>query len=60
MTGARLAEEASRLLHDDAARDRMRRDLAEVAGRLASSGDAMQKAGAVIQDLMEGRLAHVS
>ena len=60
MTGARLAAEASRLLRDAASRERMRRDLAEVAGRLASSGDAMQKAAAVIQDLMEGKVAHVS
>ena len=60
MTGARLAAEASRLLRDPAARERMRQDLAEVAPRLASAGDAMQKAGAVIQDLMEGKVAHVS
>jgi len=60
MTGELLAAEASRLLRDAAARDQMRRDLAEVAGRLASSGEAMHKAGAVIQDLMEGRVAHVS
>jgi lipid-A-disaccharide synthase len=60
MTGPRLAEEASRLLRDADSRDRMRRDLEEVAGRLTSAGDAMQKAGVVIQDLMEGRLAHVS
>jgi hypothetical protein len=38
----------------------MRSDLAEVARRLTSAGDAMQKAGAVIQDLMEGKVAHVS
>jgi lipid-A-disaccharide synthase len=60
MTGARLAAEASRLLRDAASRDRMRADLAEVARRLTSSGDAMHKAGAVIQDLMEGKVAHVS
>jgi len=60
MTGARLAAEAARLLRDPAARERMRQDLAEVAARLASSGDAMQKAGAVIQELMEGKVAHVS
>ena len=60
MTGVRLAAEAARLLRDVAAREQMRRDLGEVAARLASSGDAMQKAGAVIQDLMEGRFAHVS
>jgi len=60
MTGARLAAEASRLLRDAASRERMRQDLADVAARLASAGDAMQKAGAVIQELMEGKVAHVS
>jgi lipid-A-disaccharide synthase len=60
MTGDRLAAEASRLLRDPSARARMRRDLAEVAARLSSAGDAMQKAGALIQDLMEGKVAHVS
>jgi lipid-A-disaccharide synthase len=60
MTGAGLAAEASRLLRDPAARESMRRDLAGVAARLTSGGDAMGKAGAVIQDLMEGKVAHVS
>jgi lipid-A-disaccharide synthase len=60
MTGERLAAEASRLLRDEASRERMRGDLAEVARRLTSSGDAMKKAAAVIQDLMEGKVAHVS
>jgi lipid-A-disaccharide synthase len=60
MTGAALAAEASRLLRDEAARLRMRQDLAEVAGHLSSSGDPMRKAGSVIQELMEGKVAHVS
>src|SRR5262249_32156546 len=60
MTGNALAAQASRLLHDDAARRQMRQDLAEVARRLASAGDPMHKAGAVIQELMEGKVAHVS
>jgi lipid-A-disaccharide synthase len=60
MTGARLAAEASRLLRDPAACEGMRRDLAGVAARLTSEGDVMGKAGAVIQDLMEGKVAHVS
>jgi lipid-A-disaccharide synthase len=60
MTGARLAAEASRLLRDADARARMRADLGEVAARLTSGGDAMEKAVAVIQDLMEGKVAHVS
>jgi lipid-A-disaccharide synthase len=60
MTGAAIAAQASRLLHDGAARAQMRQDLAEVAGRLASGGDPMRKAGGVIQELMEGKVAHVS
>ena len=60
MTGAGLAAEASRLLRDPVARESMRRDLAGVAARLTSGGNAMRKAGAVIQDLMEGKVAHVS
>ena len=60
MTGPRLAAEASRLLRDAGARNRMREELAEVAGRLTANGDAIEKACAVIQDLMEGQVAHVS
>jgi lipid-A-disaccharide synthase len=60
MTGERLAAEASRLLRDGLARERMRQDLAEVARRLSSGGDAIGKAGAVVHDLMEGKVAHVS
>jgi lipid-A-disaccharide synthase len=60
MTGPRLAAEASRLLRDAEARNRMRGELAEVAARLSAGGDAIEKASAVIQDLMEGQVAHVS
>jgi lipid-A-disaccharide synthase len=64
MTGARLAAEASRLLRDPAACQRMREELADVAAHLASapgeSGSVMRRAAAVIQDLMEGQVAHVS
>ena len=60
MTGERLAAEARRLLDDSAARGRMRADLAEVAAKLARTGDPMGRAAAAIEDLMEGRVAHVS
>jgi lipid-A-disaccharide synthase len=60
MTGERLAAEAFRLLGDDAARAGMRAGLAEVAARLSGSGRPMARASAIIQDLMEGQLAHVS
>jgi lipid-A-disaccharide synthase len=60
MTGEALAAEAQRLLRDDAARARMRADLAEVAARLSGPGRPMSRATAIIQDLMEGQFAHVS
>jgi lipid-A-disaccharide synthase len=60
MTGAALAAEAQRLLRDDAARNRMRADLAEVAAKLSGTGRPMARATAIIQDLMEGQFAHVS
>ncbi len=60
MTGANLAAEARRLLRDDAARSQMRADLAEVAARLSGPALPMTRASAIIQDLMEGQLAHVS
>lgn len=49
MTGERIAAEATRLLNDDAARNRMREDLAEVARRLASSRDPMETAAEWIE-----------
>jgi lipid-A-disaccharide synthase len=60
LTGVRLAAEAQRLLRDDGARDQMRADLAEVAARLSGPARPMSRASAIIQDLMEGQLAHVS
>ncbi|HWQ53909.1 MAG TPA: lipid-A-disaccharide synthase [Bryobacteraceae bacterium] len=61
MTGERIAGEARRLLEDEAARARMRADLAETAARLSVPGAApMERAAAVIERLMEGQVAHVS
>ncbi|HTQ55615.1 MAG TPA: lipid-A-disaccharide synthase [Bryobacteraceae bacterium] len=60
LTGSNLAAEARRLLSDDAGRARMRADLAEVAQKLSGPGRPMSRATAIIQDLMEGRFAHVS
>jgi lipid-A-disaccharide synthase len=59
-TGERLAAEAQRLLRDDGARAQMRADLAEVAARLSGPGHPMARASAIIQDLLEGQLTHVS
>jgi lipid-A-disaccharide synthase len=60
MTGERLAAEAMQLLRDDGRRVRMREELAEVSRRLTGEGDAMAKACAVIENLVEGQAAHVS
>ena len=60
MTGERLASEAGRLLADERARDQMRAGLAEVAAKLGGAVRPMARASAIIQDLMEGQLAHVS
>jgi len=61
MTGERIAAEALRLLEDEAARAQMRAGLAETARLLALPGvPPMQRAAAVIQDLMEGQVSHVS
>jgi lipid-A-disaccharide synthase len=66
MTGERLAANALWLLRDSAARQRMREDLAEVAGRLsatgltATGGSAMEKAAWLVEELMEGHAAHVT
>jgi lipid-A-disaccharide synthase len=60
MTGERLAAEARRLLDDEAARAAMREGLAEVRQRLTSAGSAPRRAGAIIQEIWEGKVAHVS
>jgi lipid-A-disaccharide synthase len=61
MTGERLAVEAMHLLQDAGAREQMRRDLAEVARRLSSEGRPMEKAAALVEQLlMERQAAHVA
>jgi lipid-A-disaccharide synthase len=60
MTGERLAVEAGRLLEDETARLRMKQDLGEVAARLRSGGDAMERAAALIEDFARKQAAHVS
>ena len=69
MTGERIAAEAERLLTDAPARQAMQAGLAEVRRRLADrpagddpaeQGDAAQRAAAGIQEILEGRAAHVS
>jgi lipid-A-disaccharide synthase len=60
MTGENLAAAARCLLSDEAARTRMREGLAEVRRRLSGESNAPRAAAAVIQELLEGQVAHVS
>jgi lipid-A-disaccharide synthase len=56
LNGERLAVEAARLLDSVAEREQMRRDLAEVAGRLAGGGDPLERAAEIVADgLMRGK-----
>ena len=52
MTGARLAREARRLLEDAGERERMKMDLAEVARKLSSVEDPLEKAASLVWDLV--------
>ena len=60
MTGQNLAHEAERLLVDGAARERMQAGLTEVSRKLAGPGDAAARAAVIIQEILEGKAAHVS
>jgi lipid A disaccharide synthetase len=60
MTGERLAAEARRLLRDEQARVAMREGLAEVRQRLSGGESAPRRAAAIIQEIWEGQVAHVS
>ncbi|HKW99146.1 MAG TPA: lipid-A-disaccharide synthase [Bryobacteraceae bacterium] len=60
MTAERLAANAIWLLGDETARKKMRADLAEVARKLSCDRPAMERAAALVEELMEGQAAHVS
>ncbi len=60
LTGPKLAAEARRLLGDEGMRARMKRDLAEVAAKLSTGTDALEKAAGLVQDLREAQVQHVS
>jgi lipid-A-disaccharide synthase len=62
MTGVRIAGEALRLLGDADERERMLAGLAEVRSRLneGGPGEAPRRAAAIVQDILEGQVAHVS
>jgi len=61
MTGERLAREAHRLLTDPEARREMKAGLAAVKDKLAQTGlSAPRRAAALIEDILEGQVAHAS
>ncbi|MBI1787719.1 MAG: lipid-A-disaccharide synthase [Acidobacteria bacterium] len=59
MTGERLAAEARKLLRDPEERRRMKAGLAEVAAKLSSDGDPMDRAAAVIDNIRRDVGNHV-
>jgi lipid-A-disaccharide synthase len=65
MTGETIAREARRLLADAGARAEMKAGLAEVRERLSPAGmagpeGAPRRAAAIIREVLEGQVAHVS
>jgi lipid-A-disaccharide synthase len=61
MTGETIAREARRLLADPDARARMKAGLTEVREKLSQAGvSAPRRAAAIIQEILEGQVAHVS
>jgi len=55
MTGENLAAEAMKLLGDDVARDRMKRELGGVASALASDRDPMERAADAVEEFLRKR-----
>lgn len=55
MTGARLADEAARLLTDAPARHRMKEELATVARKLSSDHDPIERAADLAEELLKGK-----
>lgn len=60
MTGENIAREALRLLTDQDARAEMKAGLAEVKQSLSGRTGAPQRAAALIQEILEGQVTHVS
>jgi len=60
MTGENLASAARRLLSDATARLEMRAGLAEVRRRLSTQENPASRAARIIQEILEGQVAHVS
>jgi len=60
MTGEAIARQAAILLRDESARAAMKAGLAEVREKLSGGGDPPRRAAAIIQEILEGQVAHVS
>ncbi len=62
MSGARLAEEALRLIEQPGKRDEMRIGLAEVAARLSGGSDPMERAASIIRQILKANhgVSHVA
>jgi len=58
MTGPSLAAAVSDLLRDSPARNRMQKDLAEVADRLSTRDDPMERAAVLVNELLNKDRAH--
>jgi lipid-A-disaccharide synthase len=59
MTGEAIAREARKLLSDENARAEMKAGLAEVTSKLAAR-QPMAVAASIVQEVLEGQVAHVS
>ena len=59
-TSAALAHQTVLLLDDSAARARMKKDLGEVAAKLATAGNPMETAAAVIEDMVKEQVSNAS
>jgi lipid-A-disaccharide synthase len=55
MTGERIAFEASRLLNDDGARQKMKADLEDVKHQLSSERDPMEVAAECVEQVLGGK-----
>ncbi|MEO8127108.1 MAG: lipid-A-disaccharide synthase [Bryobacteraceae bacterium] len=58
MTGVSLAETVSGLLQSSSARSRMQQDLAEVADRLSTRDDPMERAAVLVNEFLNKDKAH--
>ncbi len=58
LTAGRLADEALKLLDDEAARDDMKRELKAVAQKLSASEDPMEVAASIVEKHLKEEMVH--